>query len=653
MTEVPTVSVTPEPHVALTSARPLAAALRDRIGHHVALRRALVLIRQFATTWVLALLTVGGAELVAGKPFADTLTYFTNRGQPAMTITAIVFVVYLGVDAILARQHKSALILAPMVLFAAFVSGQKQVFLSDPLYPTDLLFWRQIVELMPALAAERPGTAALMAAGFLAGAGLLVALWVFAWRNFRRLRTRERLLRLALCIPVLAGFASIMDYNHWSLTRDRLRIYPILWDQTENYRHNGFVLAFLINLPMANVKAPAGYSAGAIDGIRADPAPFAATHDEKPDVIMVMSESLFDPTRIPGVTLTPDPMPTIRENSSGDVFSPEFGGMTSNVEFEALTGFSNAFLPAGSVPYQQYVRKSVPSLATFFRGQGYITRAIHPYEGWFWNRTSTYRAFGFDEFRDVKALPKLEMRGNFPSDEALTREIIRQAEEEKEPFFFFAVTLQGHGPYEVGRYPDPAIEVQGLRGAHERDVLATYSHGVKESDDALALLLDWARKRERETIVVFFGDHLPALGTVYTESGYMPFKTGARKAEPERMKREHETPLVIWSNRNGVRSDVGVISPALIPYHLVSEAGFEHPYYSGFLGKVAERYAVIDRYLLIDADGEATEDWARRPGIDAVIRDYRLLQYDIMFGDGRALDRFFPDHAKVAASAGA
>ena len=37
--------------------------------------------------------------------------------------------------------------------------------------------------------------------------------------------------------------------------------------------------------------------------------------------------------------------------------------MTANVEFEALTGFSNAFLPYGSIPYQQYEREPVPSLA--------------------------------------------------------------------------------------------------------------------------------------------------------------------------------------------------------------------------------------------------------------------------------------------------
>ena len=44
--------------------------------------------------------------------------------------------------------------------------------------------------------------------------------------------------------------------------------------------------------------------------------------------------------------------------------------MTANVEFEALTGFSNAFLPYGSIPYQQYVRDAVPSLATLPRRRG-------------------------------------------------------------------------------------------------------------------------------------------------------------------------------------------------------------------------------------------------------------------------------------------
>ena len=56
-------------------------------------------------------------------------------------------------------------------------------------------------------------------------------------------------------------FVSIMDYASFSWARDRLQIIPMMWDQKENYTFNGFTLAFALNLPMANVPAPAAYSA--------------------------------------------------------------------------------------------------------------------------------------------------------------------------------------------------------------------------------------------------------------------------------------------------------------------------------------------------------------------------------------------------------
>ena len=181
-----------------------------------------------------------------------------------------------------------------------------------------------------------------------------------------------------------------MDYATFSWTRDRLQIIPIMWDQKENYASNGFAIAFALNVPMAKVKAPPSYEDEVIDAI-GPAATGVSMPAEKPDIIMVMSESFWDPTLLPGIddharSDSERPRRAVRH-----VFSPEFGGMTANVEFEALTGFSNAFLPYGSIPYQQYVRGAVPSLATFFRGEGYATRAIHPFEGWFWNRDAGLR----------------------------------------------------------------------------------------------------------------------------------------------------------------------------------------------------------------------------------------------------------------------
>ncbi|TIT42074.1 MAG: hypothetical protein E5W72_27360, partial [Mesorhizobium sp.] len=78
----------------------------------------------------------------------------------------------------------------------------------------------------------------------------------------------------------------------------------------------------------------------------------------------------------------------------------------------------------GSIPYQQYVRAPVPSMATFLKSQGYETRAIHPGTSWFWNRTPVYADFGFDDFKSEENLPYLEKRGPLASDAAMTDEII-------------------------------------------------------------------------------------------------------------------------------------------------------------------------------------------------------------------------------------
>ena len=45
---------------------------------------------------------------------------------------------------------------------------------------------------------------------------------------------------------------------------------------------------------------------------------------------------------------------------SGHLYVSVLGGNTANSEFEYLTGDSMAFLPSGSIPYQQYLNKYAP-----------------------------------------------------------------------------------------------------------------------------------------------------------------------------------------------------------------------------------------------------------------------------------------------------
>lgn len=612
----------------------------QRIG---AARLAVRLVNVLA----LALLTIIVTEWLARGTLIDVSDYLLSPARPGMIAVLVLFLLFLAADALLGRAYQSALILVPLAILPAFLSMQKQQYLSDPLYPSDMLFGRQIGELLPVMFAARPFAAIGLLLGVVGAIALLVYLLVLGRRHFPVLTAWQKLVRLTVALPLIGGFLSLMDPNSFSYIRDRLNIVPMMWDQQENYRHNGFLLAFAFNIPMANVQAPQGYGADVITDIAPERLPATFFGGRNADVIMVMSESLWDPTRLSNATLSPDPMPTIRANASGNLFSPEFGGMTANVEFEALTGFSNAFLPYGSIPYQQYVRRPLPSLATFFASKGYTTRAFHPFQSWFWNRSNVYQSLGFQSFMSEENMPVMDKRGQFTSDDALTKEIIRTADQTKEPFFFFAVTLQGHGPYEKNRYAKNTIDVQSAALSPEnRDSLATYAQGVREADSSLKALMDWAKKRRRETIIVLFGDHLPPLGNVYTETGYMPDVVATRKASVSVMKREHETPLVVWSSKRGVQKDLGSVSPSQLPYYVVRLAGYRHAFYTGVLGRLHERYAVVDRHQLIERNDRAHPDWATSGApIDPLIRDYRFLQHDQMFGEGFGTERFFPEQA--------
>lgn len=609
---------------------------------------ALRLTVRHVNTLFLALLTIILTEWLARGTLTGVSDYLLSPARPGMVAVLTVFLLFVATDALFGRAYQSALILVPLALLPAFLSLQKQQYLSDPLYPSDMLFGRQIAELVPVMFAARPLAAIGLGLGVLALLALLAYLLVLGRRHFPSLSPVSKLVRLLVALPLIGGFLSLMNPSSYSYIRDRLNIIPMMWDQQENYRHNGFLLAFAFNVPMANVQAPQGYGADVINDIAPERMPATFFGGRNADVIMVMSESLWDPTRLSKTTFSPDPMPTIRANSSGHLFSPEFGGMTANVEFEALTGFSNAFLPYGSIPYQQYVRRPLPSLATFFASKGYVTQAFHPFQSWFWNRGNVYQSLGFQSFMSEENMPVMDKRGAFTSDEALTKEIIRTADQTEEPFFFFAVTLQGHGPYEKNRYAKNTVDVQSASLTQKnRDSLATYAQGVREADSSLQALMDWAKKRRRETIIVLFGDHLPPLGHVYTETGYMPDVVATRKASVSVMKREHETPLVIWSSKRGVQKDLGSVSPSQLPYYVVHLAGYRHAFYTGVLGRLSERYAVVDRHQLIERNDRAHPDWATSgEPIDPLIREYRYLQHDQMFGEGFGTGRFFPEQSE-------
>ena len=85
-----------------------------------------------------------------------------------------------------------------------------------------------------------------------------------------------------------------------------------------------------------------------------------------PTIIVIMNESFSDLSVLgelkTNVELTPF-IDSLKENTTkGYALSSVFGAKTPNSEWEYLTGNSMAFLPSGSVVYQQYISDTPTSI---------------------------------------------------------------------------------------------------------------------------------------------------------------------------------------------------------------------------------------------------------------------------------------------------
>jgi len=331
--------------------------------------------------------------------------------------------------------------------------------------------------------------------------------------------------------------------------------------QSSNYRANGFIGAFTVNLLNMGVERPADYSREAIlallDG-------FDHTHatEDYFDVIVVLSEGFFDIRILPGVEFSYNPLPHFdeiitRPNSySGLVYTTALNGGTIRPEFDVLTGLTTDFLPSGSVPYE-FVRRPMATYVSNYQDAGYRTVGLHPFTERFYMRHVAFPLMGFDKFLGYECLSQqfdFVYSQNFVSDISFFDAIEYQLDAalaDDVPIFLFATTMQNHQPFPPLAPEDIRINITS-EDLYE-NVLATvtsYTHGLADADTMLGMLADHIDNRPRPTIMLFFGDHLPNLGShlaAFTQTGLIGIED---MDTPEARAIRYSTPFIIYTNRD-------------------------------------------------------------------------------------------------------
>ena len=370
--------------------------------------------------------------------------------------------------------------------------------------------------------------------GLAAGVAAIIALWRFEPALLPRRTSGKRLTAGLACLLALATL--LAGTTPWGRLYDGNRLWLEPWSASSTSAHSGLIsslLLYKIQYAHSNRKADPAAAAALIDrdapALRQRLAQPEDSRSELPDIVVIQSESFFDPAAIKGYE-TSDFTPNLKrleaEGDSGPLHVPTYGGGTIRSEFEMLTGLSLRYFDNLQFPYLQMdSTKVVPSLVRVLRAHGYATVAIHGNSPAFWNRTAAFKALGFDRFVSQAQFPAdAPMDGKYMADSAMTDEIIRQLKDSGPPQFLFAISIEAHGPYDVpprDTAARDAIPVPLTVPAADCVQVQNYLYHIGHADQQLGRLAQLLKHRSRPTLLLFYGDHLPALTEAYRAAGFV------------------------------------------------------------------------------------------------------------------------------------
>lgn len=468
---------------------------------------------------------------------------------------------------------------------------------------------------------------------------LMVAVRVL--RKVPRIKLPIRLGSAVLCGLALCLFVNTLQQETF---QNKHYLYPFLFTPAYMTKVNGMAVTFAMDLAYVAVDKPEGYSAeeaqktleqyGNTDNVFADDE--ENTNDSKnrgedannkdlPNIIVIMDEAFSDLAVVGDLETNEDYMPFMHKMQQGADHTitgyaqvSVCGGNTANSEFEFLTGNTMSFLPSGSIPYQQYITKDTPSLASYLASLGYETYAQHPYYASGWNREKVYPLLGFEHLNFIDDYANKTYVRKYVSDDADMQHIIDTYEnkEDGKPAFIFNVTMQNHGGY-TDAFSDLSEDVHATN--YNSEVLDRYLSLIRLTDQSLEKLVDYFSNVDEKTVIVFFGDHQPSdtVAAQVQDSMLLP----GESVPDEQLRKRYQVPYLVWANYDIDGATQQNTSLNYLSAEVLKAAGVPTDAYQNFLLDLQKSYPVMSAAGRTDAS-DADEN---------MLSTYKKLQYYNLF----------------------
>ena len=383
----------------------------------------------------------------------------------------------------------------------------------------------------------------------------------------------------------------------------------------QGYSDYGFVYGFSTSVVGRGMNKPADYSEETIDAIgtlvNSASAKTNVDVENQPNIICVLLESFADPYEVNFLNMSEDPIPNfhyLADNfSTGYLTVPVVGAGTANTEFEVLTGMSMQYFGTGEYPYKTILKQTdCESIASDLSRIGYGTHVVHNNTATFYSRNNAFSMMGFDSFtsKELMNITDYTPIGSWPTDDVLVGETVKAMDAtEGQSDFVYTITVEGHGDYPTEKVlENPAILVTGAADEASNNQWEYYVNMIHEVDDFIGDLITAVDEHGEDTIIVFFGDHLPTMGLTDED-----MKSGSI----------FKTKYITWNNMGLAKEDADITA-----YQLLAQV----------TGQVGIHEGTILRYHQTQADSET------------YLSGLENLQYDLLYGKRYAYngEDFYP-----------
>lgn len=568
--------------------------------------------------------------------------------KPIIFTIAILYLINIMLTLITGSSKRSVIIQSVILWIALFINALRFVYTAEPFTIADFAYISNIASITGIAKGSLLNTIAFFIPEFLTF-GIIMVVYILLINKFNfsfNIELKKRILLSLIPIVIL-----IILFNPPKFLRNFIltNIY-----YSDNVHVNTLNIEYYIEDSMLGgmyriyledrIYEPDNYNKEEVEKmISTDVSDENQDNWEEANIIVTFSESFFDVSLLEDdITFDKEVTPNFNSLKDEGIFinmiSPTYGGVSSNVEFQFLTGHTLDYFSKSYIPFMSFYKtvdsRNRLSLLKELDNNGYYTKVVFGKD--YYLSKKVYENLGVDKYEEKNV--KEEYKGYYTSDEYLMDETIKAFNEKEagEKIFYMNCTIQSHQTYELDKYDeyDISIESSTLSDSYN-ELILSYSQGAYDADVQLGRMYEYIQTLDEPTILIFFGDHLPYLYNTETNDDTLNhlsyFNTGDELLDTYR---KYNTQCLILANFDlGDVENWDYMSSDMILTSVVNKMGLELSDYYKWLYSIKD--VLPSSNYLVSQDTEGNLYWTSElpENMQNILDKRELAQYYIMYED--------------------